>query len=68
MTKVQAQANARMAQDAWAVSVTRQRTAEDAASAAWTMESMAKARTARMQQEAAWKAWQAAERRVEEAA
>ncbi len=68
MTKVQAQAAARMAQDAWSVAVSRQKAAEEAASTAWTMEAMAKASAARKQQEVAWKVWQAAERRAEEVA
>jgi hypothetical protein len=66
-SKVHQQAMARMAQDAWSMAVDRQRAAEAVAHEAWTMEAMAKAAAAKKQQQAAWKVWQAAERRAEEA-
>lgn len=66
-SKIHAQAMARMAQDAWSMAVDRQRAAEAESHAAWTMEAMAKAVAAKKQQEAAWKVWQAAERRAEKA-
>lgn len=67
MSKVFAQAQARMAQDAWCMAVDRQRAAEDHAHNAWTMEAMAKAASAKKQQEVAWRVWQRAEERAEAA-
>lgn len=67
MTKVSKQADARMARDAWSMSVDRQRAAESEAAQAWTMEAMAKAVEMKKRQEAAWRVMVAAERRAEEA-
>lgn len=64
-TKTHAEAMARMAQDAWAMAVERQHAAEARSAEAWTMDTMAKAVSARKAQETAWKVWQAAERRAE---
>jgi hypothetical protein len=64
-SKTEAEAEARMAQDAWAMAVTRQRAAEDHAHSAWTMDAMARAAAAKKQQHAAWRVWQRAEARAE---
>lgn len=57
MSKVSAQADVRMAMDAWSMAVDRQRAAEAAMEANMTMASCKAAADARKAQEKAWKAW-----------
>jgi hypothetical protein len=64
MNQVSKQADARMAQDAWAMAADRQRAAEAQAAARWTMDAMAQAVEMKKRQEAAWRAWQRAEDRA----
>lgn len=67
MSKVYHQAEARMAQDAWAMAADAQRRAEERMSVAWSMEAMAEVARVRKEQEAAWRRWQRAEARAEAA-